>query len=104
MPETVAAAQTINAWIGEQDELVPGTPLERGLGYARFDLRGMTISSLAQPYRFFRLKRAQDEYEAMGPEDRKALDAILASCNAAPLLEAKLTREIGRKDNREVWL
>lgn len=26
------------------------------------------------------------------------------ACNMTPLLEAGLTREIGRKDNLEVWL
>lgn len=104
VPETLADAETINAWIAEQGDIEPGRPFERGVGFAEFELRGKTISALAQPYRFWRLKLAQDEYAAMSAEDRQAVDAILESCNMTPLLHATLTREIGRRDNLEVWL
>lgn len=104
VPETLAAADRINAFIAERCAIAPGTIFERGVGFARFELRGKAISAMAQPYRFYRLKRAQDEYAAMSADERKSLDAILESCNMAPLVDATLTREIGRKDNREVWL
>ncbi len=104
VPETLAAAEVINAWIAEQGELAPGTECARGVGLCKFDMRGTTISALAQPYRFYLLKRTQDEYAALGDGDRQAVDAILESCNMAPLLGATLTRQIGRKNNLEIWL
>ncbi len=104
VPETLAAAEAINAWIAEQGELTPGTECARGVGMGKFDLRGTTISALAQPYRFYLLKRVQDQYAALDADDRRAIDAILESCNMAPLLGATLTREIGRNNNLEVWL
>jgi len=104
VPETLAAAHTINAWIAKQDELAPGTACARGVGSCEFDVRGTTVRALAQPYRFYLLKRAQDEYAALEADDRQSVDAMLESCNMAPLLGATLTRDIGRKDNLEVWL
>jgi len=104
VPETLAAAEAINTWLFEEGDKVSGTFVERGLGFGKLNLRGTKINAIAQPYRFYLLKRAQDEYAAMGAEDRQAMDAILEASNMAPVLEAKLTREIGRANNLEVWL
>ena len=104
VPETLAAAEAINAWIEAQDTLEAGTPFERGVGFGEFELRGRTISALAQPYRFWRLKFVQDEYAALSAEDRGTVDALLEACGMAPSLGPRLTREIGRRDNLEVWL
>lgn len=54
------------------------------------------VRPLAQPFRFYLLKRAQAEYAAMGAQDQSALDAILGVCNMTALLGATLSREIGR--------
>lgn len=103
VPETLAAAWVINAWIEDQDELEPDTPCLRGVGFGEFDLRGTTIHALAQPYRFYLLKRAQNEHAALTAGDREALDAVLDSCNMAPLLGATLSRDVGLENNVEVW-
>ena len=104
VPETLAAAHHVNTWLDEQDDLQPGTICKRGLGFVSFELRGTPISALVQPYRFYLLKRAQDEYDAMGDDDRQAIDAILATSRMTPILDARLTRDIGRENNLEVWL
>lgn len=104
VPETLAATDTINAWIAQQNSLEPGTHCKRSVGTAQFELRGQTVSANAQPYRFFLLKRAQDEYAAMGDADREAMDAILEASNMKPVLDARLTREVGMQGNMEVWL
>ncbi len=104
MSETLAAANTINEWIAEQGDIAPGTPFDRGLGYAKFDLRGTMISALAQPFRFYRLRLAQDAYASLSPDDRRHVDTMLDACNMTPVPGATLTRAIGRKNNREVWL
>jgi len=103
VPETLAAADAINRWLAEKD-VVPGSTCPRGAGDAVFEIRGMEITAIAQPYRFYLLKRVQDEYAALGDDDRKAMDTILEASNMAPILNAKLTREIGRTNNLEVWL
>jgi len=103
VPETVAAADTINAWLEAKGTIEPGTPFECGVGFAEFEVRRQTIGALAQPYRFWRLKIAQSDYVVMGAEDQKSVDTIVTACNMMPLLEARLTREIGRMGNLEVW-
>lgn len=104
VPETLAAAEVINAWLDEQDELPPGTQCQRGVGIAEFDVSGTTISALAQPYRFYLLKRLQDEYAALDSDDKAAVDAMLDACSLAPVLKATLTRDVGLQNNLEVWL
>ncbi len=103
VPETLAAAQTINDWLGEQADLTPGTPCARAVGFADFEVRGTPIKAIAQPYRFYLLKRAQDAHAALRPADRQAVDAILDASGMTPVLGATLTRAIGRANNLEVW-
>ncbi len=103
IPETRAACECINTWLDGQEDLVSGTALLRGVGTASFELRSQTINALAQPYRFYLLKRVQDEYEAMGSADQAAVSDMLSSCGAAEVLDFKLSREIGRANNLEVW-
>ena len=104
VPETVAAAQTINNWIVEQDDLPADTPCDRSVGYAEFDVRGTKVSAIAQPYRFYLLKRVQDEFDAMSDKAKQAMKAIFDTCNMTPLLDATLTRGIKFKNNRAVWV
>ena len=104
VPETLAVAEVINNWIAEQEELPAGTQCLRGVGFAEFDVNGTTISALAQPYRFYLLKRVQDEYAALDVDDKAAVDAMLAACGMAPVLNATLNRDVGLQNNLEVWL
>jgi hypothetical protein len=103
VPETLAAAEVINTWIHAQDELPPGTQCLRGVGFAEFDVNGTTINALAQPYRFYLLKRFQDEYAALDSDDRAAVDDMLAACGMAPVVNATLRRDVGLQNNLEVW-
>jgi glutathione S-transferase len=104
VPETRAAAVCINEWIDQQADLAPGTEVVRGVGLGAFDVRGVTINALAQPYRFYLLKRVQDEYAAQDEEGQKDIAAMLAACDMSAILEITLSREIGRENNLEVWL
>ncbi|MFT5580579.1 MAG: glutathione S-transferase [Paraglaciecola psychrophila] len=104
VPETRAAAGVINSWLSEQDHLAAGTEVARGVGFGSFELRGVTINALAQPYRFYLLKRVQDEYSALDDSDQQDVLELLTACNMAELLELKIDRKIGRANNLEVWL
>ena len=59
---------------------------------------------MAQPFRFYVLKRVQDEFETLDEEAKKAVAAMLAACNMSEVLDLKLSREIGRHNNLEAWL
>ncbi len=104
VPETLAAADTINSWLSEQGHIEAGTPYPRSVGFTEFQVRDTPISAIAQPYRFYLLQRVHDEYAAMNKETKQEVEAILDLCNMRALLDAKLSREIGRKDNQEVWI
>jgi glutathione S-transferase len=104
VPETRAAAICINEWIDQQDELAPGTEAARGVGFGSFELRGATVNALAQPFRFYLLKRVQNEFESLSKQDRDDVAGLLSACDMAEILELKLSRDIGRENNLEVWL
>lgn len=104
VPETLAAAECINAWLETQPELAPGTECARGVGMGSFELRGVEIQALAQPYRFYLLERFQSAYANLSKADALEMDDILARAGMTDLLGVRLSRPIGRQDNLEVWL
>ena len=104
VPETRAACACINEWIDQQAELLPGREVIRGVGLGTFELRGVRVNALAQPFRFYLLKRVQDEFESLSKGDQKDAAAMLSACDMTEILELKLSRDIGRQDNLEVWL
>lgn len=103
VPETLAAAAVINDWLAANPELLDGTTAERGLGFCQFAVDGVTVSALAQPYRFYLLARVQAIYELATEEEQSDLQSLLDAAGMRELLAAKLTRELGRADNLEVW-
>jgi hypothetical protein len=103
VPETRAAAQFINSWIEEQDDLA-GNTAERGLGLAAFEVEGTALNALVQPYRFYLLNRVQALYDTLSADDADRVEALLTECGMRELLDTRLTREIGRSNNLEVWL
>ncbi len=103
VPETKAAAKCINSWIDDQARLEPKTIVERGIGLGTFEVRGVTIKAMAQPYRFYLLKRVQNLYASLDGADKADIDNLLTACDMRDVLEIELSREIGVKNNREVW-
>ncbi len=69
-----------------------------------FEAAGLKLNAIAQPYRFFLLKRVQEAVTALDDQARERVDDLLARSNMADVLAARLDREIGWADNREVWL
>tara|TARA_B110000902_G_scaffold87790_5_gene104357 strand:+ start:2039 stop:3157 length:1119 start_codon:yes stop_codon:yes gene_type:complete len=104
IPETRAAADCINQWLDQQNDLEPLTNAERGVGFGSFEVQGETISALAQPYRFYLLQRVQDSFEAMNASDQNQVKSMLERAHMADVLALKISRRIGRENNREVWL
>lgn len=102
VPETQAAATTINDWLAE-NQPKPGVAAERFLGESQFTVRGTSLKSVAQPYRFFMLQRVQEVYDGLGASDKIAVDEMLQSCGLMELITTRLTRHVGQKDNLEIW-
>jgi len=103
VPETRAAAACINQWLAD-NRPAPGAPAERFLGMGQFNLRGQSITAVAQPYRFCMLQRVQDAYAALDARARAQVDGMLGSCGLSEMLTIRLERRLGRADNLEVWL
>jgi len=104
MPETRAAAEVINDWLDQNEAMQANTVAERQVGIAGFKVEGTAISAIAQPYRFYLLSRVQSFYDSLGSDDKESVFSLLQACNMSDLLELRLSRKIGRHDNREVWL
>jgi len=104
VPETEAACTTINTWIAQQPSLPANAIAERGVGMCTFNVQGASITALAQPYRFYLLGRVQQAFERLEQAQQDEVAALLSACNMSEILDTKLTREIGRHGNREVWL
>lgn len=103
VPETLAAADHINAWLDEHPDLATGTPVERGVGLAHFEVEGEGLHGLAQPHRFHLLARAQAAFDSLSPRDRSRVEQMLEQCELRPVLDARLSRGIRFRDNVEVW-
>ena len=104
LPETRAACDYINSWLNDNKAMRPGTEAERTVGNCEFDIQGVHFSTMAQPFRFYVLKRVQEAYDSMSQIDQADVAALLASCDMGDLLDLRLSRDIGRANNLEVWL
>lgn len=104
MPETRACAVYANEWLGSQTDMAHGTTAERAIGLAEFEIRGQTIKAIVQPFRFYLLQRLSAIYDQASTGEQGEINELLKSINMADLMELRLSREIGRQDNLEVWL
>jgi len=103
IPETEAAAGCINRWLGQNADLQSETPILRGVGQCEFALRGKTICALAQPYRFYLLKRVQDAFNTLAESHQDEVRRLLEQCDMLAVLDITIDRGIVRRNNREVW-
>ena len=104
VPESRAACAVINQWLAANPDMPVGTEVARGVGPCQFCVGDSVISTEAQPFRFYLLKRIQDAFAAMSEADQSEVTQMLAACDMSELLELKLTRDIGRANNLEVWV
>ena len=102
VPETRSSAASINQWLKE-NRPEAGDEAERFLGQCQFELRGQTITSAAQPYRFFLLQRVQAIYDALDSSGQQAVREMLERCDMGELLTIRLDQRVGQVDNLEVW-
>ena len=108
VPETVASAKFLNLWLSEQNPET-GSPavFQLGtspLGNVEFQVRDHTIKAAIVPYRHFQLQRIHQIFDEVETKTQIQIKQILKSCDMADILNVRLNRSIGRKDNLEVWL
>ena len=108
VPETVASAKFLNLWLSEQNPET-GSPavFQLGtspLGNVEFQVRDHTINAAIVPYRHFQLQRIHQIFDEVETKTQIRIKQILKSCDMTDILNVRLNRSIGRKDNLEVWL
>ena len=108
VPETVASAKLLNLWLSEQNPKT-GSPavFQLGtspLGNVEFQVRNRLIKAAIVPYRHFQLQRIHQIFDEVETKVQMQIKQILKSCGMADLLNIRLNRSIGRRDNLEVWL
>ncbi len=107
LPETRAAAQSINGWLAD-NPAVSGDRASRYLGQndgkSHFVVRGQSFETGAQPYRFFQLQIVQDAYKSCDDAERAGIETMLDSCGLQELLTIELDRRLEQRDNLEVWV
>ena len=79
--ETRAACDCINEWIGDNADVAPLSEAERGVATCEFEVEGVTLSAVAQPFRFYLLKRLQDDYDALDEADQLDVVEMLSACD-----------------------
>ena len=102
VPETLAARDAINELLVSENPAA-GSVAQRFFGFADFEVKGEALRAEAQPFRFYLLKRVQDEYEQLNESDQSDVTELLERCDMLPVMKSKLTRDIGRENNLEVW-
>ena len=102
VPETLAACDVTNELLASENPAA-GTEVPRVAGFSTFEVKGNVMHAAAQPFRFYLLKRVQDEYEQLNAADKNEVTELLKRCDMLPVMGAKLTREIGRDSNLEIW-
>ena len=76
--------------------------LAESLGTADFIVRGETVTSLAQPHRFYLLQPFQEAFNVLSNEKQIEVRALLEACGMERLLTAVLIRRMARSDKLEV--
>ena len=103
VPETKAHAQIINQWLSDNNP-ESGTPSERFLSKAEFELRGLSMESVCQPYRFSLLQRVQSYCDSLEAEQKADVDTMFEQCGMNEILNTRLTRTLGWENNLDIWL
>ena len=108
VPETVASAKCLNLWLSEQNPKTDSPAVFQlgtsPLGNVEFQVRDRLIKAAVVPYRHFQLQRIHQIFDEVETKVQMQIKQMLESCGMANLLNIRLNRLIGRRDNLEVWL
>lgn len=102
VPESRAAAECINQWLVDNNPAA-GDPVERGVGFGEFELRGTKVTALAQPWRFFLLGRMQKAFNELDEPPKEEVRDLIRDLDLESLLTLTIDRRVRRHDHLEVW-
>ncbi|MFA0812720.1 glutathione S-transferase [Microbulbifer epialgicus] len=108
LPEIEAHVQFANHWLRQRPTLEAGTngmddPTTRTIGRAEFDWRGIRLTTLVIPYRFYLLQRLQDCFQNATRQAQSEIEALFADTELLSLLTLTTDRKIERPQFFEVW-
>lgn len=107
VPEVLAQVAFVDGWLGGHEvgegDVVGGEPRRRWIGSTAFELRGREVTVAVAPYRIYMLQRLQDSFGGHGEADRTAVRELFGPLGLEPLLDARPSRRVERRDNVEVW-
>ena len=87
---------------GENPEKVKA-PLGRGIGFAEFKWRGVDMSSVVMPYRFYLAQKLWDHFDSCSEAEQKAIRDLFYQTGLESFLDKRPSRRVIRKDYHEAW-
>ncbi|MAH74200.1 MAG: glutathione S-transferase [Cellvibrionales bacterium TMED49] len=107
IPETRASVEFMNKWLSTHKPKTgePASSDQASLpGMIEFTVRDTLFQAAVVPYRHLLLQAVQQTYDKHDASERKKIKTLLESCGMSDILDLRLSRRMGRKDNLEVWL
>ena len=92
VPEMAAACHEINKWQQKNPSVESGEEAQRFLAMCHFEVDGVQISSVAEPFRFYLLECLQRTYEEADESEQGTILNAFKPCNMYSLLDMTLTR------------
>lgn len=101
-----ASATRYADWVARNQDRAPGTPLsdqgevQPSLGPVHLELRGHPYTCGSNPHGLWLLQRALDHYAALGPQDQRACDPLIAETGADLVMRVHIARRLIRANYR----
>ena len=112
MPELLGIATGVEDWLQAHPEVASGSAVPAStagmgtlspLGAHTVNFRGINVTLAIQHYALWMLGRVQDHYDQLTPEERGRADTLLARTGLAPLMSARTSLRIERRNFHEVF-
>ena len=89
IPESLAAYECVSSWLQENKDLPSGTEVSREVGKCKFQVNGVIIDAVAQPFRFYLLKRLQNQFDSLSAKDQEEVRQLLKECHMDEVLNMR---------------
>jgi len=114
LPEISAHVDAANEWLAEHSDIEAGTnglddPASRGLSNERgsssatFAWRGIELTTVVMPYRFWLLQRLQDDLGGANTEGQAKARNVFRGTGLESMLDLRTIRRVERANHLEVW-
>jgi len=92
-------------WLAEQGENPEKVkaPLGRGIGFSAFEWRGIEMSSVVMPYRFYLVQRLWDHFDGCSENVQKSIRSLFAQTGLEAFLDKRPSRRVLRQGYHEEW-